>query len=327
MTTRRELLVALGAALASLPAYSQQPVKVWRIGIMSPRERPASLDTGVTGAWIQSLRDLGYVEGKNLAIEWRFGNGNNERLAELAAELVRMKVDVIVAQGVAARAAQQATATLPIVFTGVGDPVGVGLVASLAKPGKNSTGVTNLSGDTAAKNLEIIRTMVPKLSRAALLLNPNSPLAPIVSKNIQSAGKLIGIGVSVFEAGNPGQIDAAFATVARAQIGALIVAPDGYFSGLAPQIAALAAKLRLPTIYENNAYMEVGGLMSYGENYVSTTRRAAVLVDKVLKGAKPADLPVEQATRLELVINRKTATALGLTIPQSLLISAERVIE
>ena len=310
------------------PILGFRPNRFWRIGFLSPHERPASLNAGFTGVWIQSLRDLGYVEGKNLAIEWRFGNANNERLAEFATELARMKVDVIVAQAAqGARAAQQATATLPIVFSGVGDPVGVGLVASLARPGKNITGVTNLAGDTAAKNLELIRAMVPKLSRVGLLLNPTSPLSTIVSKNIQSAAKSIGIFVSALEANNPSQIDAAFATIARTQIGALIVSPDGYFSGQAPQITALAAKLRVPAIYENTAFMDAGGLMTYGENYASTTRRAVVLIDKVLKGARPADLPVEQATRLELVISRKTAKALGLTIPQTLLISAERVID
>ena len=330
MNNRRKLLVALGASMVTMPlsSFAQQQGKVWRIGYLTTRSRPASYDTDIHGAFVRALHDLGYVEGKNLVMEWRFADGHNERLAGFMADLVQLKVDVIlVLGGPAARAAQQATSTIPIVMAVVGDPVGLGLVASLSRPGKNITGISNLAGDVSNKLLEFLHVVVPKLSRVAVLLNPSTPISALALKQVRAAAKQAGIGVSVFEATNPGQIDAAFAAMARARLGALMVAPDAYFPSRAQQITELAAKHRVPAIYPSNQYMEAGGLMSYGENNLVSARRAAPYVDKILKGTKPADLPVEQASQLELVINRKTAKALGLTLPQELVLRADQVIE
>jgi len=330
MNSRRKLLVAFGASVLAAPllSFAQQPGKVWRVGFLTARSRPASLDADIFGAFVGGLRELGYVEGKNLALEWRFADGDDRRLAEFAADLARLKVDVIVAQaGPGTLAAQRATATIPIVMSQVGDPVGLGFVASLSRPGKNITGVSNLAGDISSKSLEFLRAAVPKLSRVAVLLNPSTPISPLVLKQVQAAAKPAGIIVSAFEASSVSQIDAAFAAIARSRPGALIVAPDGYFPSRARQITELAAKHRIPAIYSSSVYVEPGGLMSYGENADVTTRRAVTFVDKILKGAKPADLPVEQATQLELIINRKTANTLGLALPQELLLRAAEVIE
>ena len=333
MNKRRKLLLALGMGLgplsAALPSLAQQSAKVWRVGFLGVRPVPPSANPDpLYMGFLQGLRELGYAEGKNLAMVWRSSEGNYERLPSLAAELVRLKVDVIVApSSPVLRAAQQATATIPIVFIGVGDPVALGFVASLSKPGNNSTGVSNLAGDVSIKSLEFLRALVPKLSRVAVLLNPSSLIGPLVLKQVQAAAKPAGISVSAFEAASESQIDAAFAAMARVRPGALIVTPDPYYTGQARQIAELAAKIRLPAIYSLNAHAEAGGLMSYGENLAVNFRRAAPYVDKILKGAKPADLPVEQPTQIELVINRKAARALGLTIPQELLLRADKVIE
>ena len=332
---RRKLLLALGLGTAlgtfwaALPSLAQQTAKVWRVGFLGVRPVPPSANPDpIYMAFLQGLRELGYAEGKNLAMVWRSVEGNYERLPNLAAELVRLKVDVIVATGAqVSRAVQQATGTIPIVMVGVGDPVGLGLVASLSRPGKNITGVSNMSGDVSVKSVEFLRAVVPKLSRMAVLLNPSNPNDPIVLKQVQAAAQPAGISVSVFEATTAGQIDAAFAAIARVRPGALIVAPDPYYVGQARQIAELAAKSRLPAIYSFSAHAEAGGLMSYGENLAAHSRRAAPYVDKILKGAKPADLPVEQPTKFELVINRRAAKALGITLPQELLFRADEVIE
>jgi putative ABC transport system substrate-binding protein len=330
MNNRRKVLIALGAGAisAAFASFAQQQGKVWRIGYLTPRTRPASLDADAAGALIGGLRDLGYIEGKNIAFEWRFSDGSNVRLAEYAADLVRMKVDVIVAaSGPGTRAAQHATDTIPIVMSGVGDPVGLGFVASLAKPGKNITGVSNLAGDISGKSLEFLRALVPKLSRVALLLNPSTPIAPLVLKQVQAVAKPAHIVVAAFEAANPNQIDAAFAAIARSRAEALIVAPDGYFPSRAQQIVDLAAKHRIPASYYSGVFTSAGGLMAYGENPLTSARRPAIYVDKILKGAKPADLPVEQPTQLELILNRTAAKALRLALPQELLLRADKVIE
>jgi len=322
-------LLAVGFAGRSPVSFAQQRTKVWRVGFLGVRAIPPSPSPDpLYMAFMQALRELGYVEGKNLAMVWRSSDGNAERLPKLAAELVQMKVDVIVAtSSPVLSVVQQATATIPIVFIGVGDPVALGLVASLAKPGKNSTGVSNLTGDLSIKSLEFLGAVVPKLSRVAVLLNSSNLIGPLTLKQAQTAAKPSGISISAFEATSASQIDAAFAAIARARPEALIVAPDPYYVGQARQIAELALKNRLPAIHSFNAHAEAGGLMSYGENLTVHFRRAAPYVDKILKGAKPADLPVEQPTKFELVINRRTARALGLTIPQSLLLQADRVIE
>jgi len=326
---RRQFLLAVGAGTLSvvLPTLAQQ-AKMPRIGFIAARSRPVSLDADAYGGFVRGLRELGYVEGKNIAIEWRFADGKYERLPDLIAELVRLKVDVILAAAApAAVAAKQGTSTIPIVIGGVGDPVGIGLVAGLSRPGGNVTGVSNMVVDLSSKGLELLGAMVPKLSRVAVLVNPSGPISPFLVKQIQAAAKQAGVSFSVFEAGNHSQVESAFDAALRARAGGLIVAGDPYFISQAREIAELAARSRLPAIYPLREHVEAGGLMSYGTDQAENYRRAATYVDKILKGAKPGDLPVEQPMTLELVINRKTASALGLTIPQALLISANQVIE
>ena len=287
-----------------------------------------SLDTDYVGAFLKGMRELGYVEGKNLVIEWRFAEGRTELLPVLAAELVRMQVDVIVINGTAAAiAAQKATATIPIVFPNTGDPVGAGFVKSLARPGGNMTGLSNISSDIVAKHLEMLLSMVPKLSRVAVLLNPTNK--PNISnlERVQSAAQKTSVKILPVEARTASEIDKAFSAMAQDKAGAVIVINDTFFIQQQRQIAELAAKNRLASISMVREYAEAGGLMSYGSSISDNWRRVATYVDKIFKGAKPADLPVEQPTKFELVINGKTAKALGLTIPQSLLISADKVIE
>ena len=274
------------------------------------------------------MRELGYVEGKNLVIEWRFADNEVERLSDLAAEFVRLKVDVIVAAGsVATSAAQKATATIPIVMGSSGDPVGSGFVNSLARPGGNITGITNLITEVGPKHLEMLRSMVSRLSRVAVLVDPANSAAAAILKSIQTAAPRTGVTILPAEARTPQEIETAFSNMARQNAGAVIVVQGSLFIQQWRQIAELAAKHRLPSITASREYPTTGGLMSYGPNYAENYRRAATYVDKILKGAKSADLPVEQPTKFELFINRKTAKALGLTIPQSLLISADKVIE
>jgi putative ABC transport system substrate-binding protein len=329
MNNRRKLLIMLGAGALAAPlgSFAQQQGKIWRVGFLSLR-RPASLNSDFYGAFLQGMRDLGYVEGKNLVIEWRFADGKLERLPELAAELVKLKVDVIVAAGPQAiSAAQKATVTIPIVMATAPDPVGSGFVKSLAHPGGNITGLSNISADISPKQLEMLLSIVPKLSRVAVLVNPTNSSHATVLKNVQGAAQRIAVTILSLDARTPQEIEKAFSAMAREKAGAVIVARDGLLIQQARQIAALAVKYRMPSIHGIREYVEAGGLMSYGPSLTDNFRRAATYVDKIFKGAKPGDLPVEQPTKLELIINGKTAKALGLTIPQSLLISADKVIE
>ncbi len=330
MTTRRNLVLALGAAslVAPLGTFAQQQGKVWRVGFLSPRRRPASLDSDYYGAFPRRMSELGYVEGRNLIIEWRFADSVYERLPGMAAELVQLKVDVIMALGPpGAIAAQKATTTIPIVIVVSTDPVGAGFVKSLAQPGGNITGLSNLAGDLTSKHLEMLLTLVPKLLRVAVLVNPGNAAHATVLKNVQAVARKAGIDILPVEAQTPQEIERAFSMMTREYAGAVIVVLDPFFIQQVLQIAMQATRHRLPSIFANREYAEVGGLMSYGQNQVDIYRRAAGYVDRILKGAKPGDLPVEQPTTLELFLNRKTAKALGLTIPQSLLISADMVIE
>jgi putative ABC transport system substrate-binding protein len=330
MNNRRKLLVVLGAGALAVPlsSFAQQQRKVWRVGFLSPRRRPASLDTDYFGAFPRGMRDLGYVEGKNLVIEWRFADGKFEHLPGLAAELVRLKVDVIVTAGPPAIvAAQKATTTIPIVIVTSIDPVDAGLVKSLARPGGNITGISNLSGEVSPKHLELLLTMVPKLSRVAVLVNPANSAHATMLKNVQAAAQKAHVKVLPVEARTLQEIETAFSVMTKENAGAIIVGLDPFFNQQVRQIAELAAKHRLPSISAYAVYAEGGGLMSYGSSLTDNFRRAATYVDKILKGANPGDLPVEQPTQFELFINRKTAKALGLTIPQSLLISTGKVIE
>jgi putative ABC transport system substrate-binding protein len=326
---RRKFLGALGASALAAPfgLFAQQQSKVWRVGFLAPR-RPVALDSDVYGAFPLAMRELGYVEGKNLAIDWRFADGKLERLPELAAELVRLKVDVIVTAGTpAANAAQNATTTLPVIMGSIADPVGDGLVKSLAHPGGNITGLSNVTADLSPKRLEMLLVMVPKLSRVAVLLDPRDSSHVAILKSVQAVAQRIGVKVLPMEARTAQEIETVFSVMVRQKVGAVLVLEGGLFNQQERKIAELAEKKHLPSISARGEYAKGGGLMSYGDNRADTFRRAATYVDKILKGAKPADLPVEQPTKFEMLINGKTAKALGLTIPQSLLIMADKVIE
>jgi len=329
VNNRRKLVIALGAGALTTPfaSWSQQQGKVWRIGFLSPRAMEFNDSDYYYGPFRQGMRELGYVEGKNLLIEWRPANGNNERLPDLAAELVNLKVDVIVAPGTpATSAAKKASITIPIVMVNTGDPIGSGFIKSLARPEGNITGLSNMGGDLSLKHLEMLLSMVPKLSRVAYLLNPTNAI--IRSPGIvQAAGQKRGIEIIRVDARTPGEIETAFSSIHQQNAGAMMVVTDPLFQGQRNRIAELAAKSRLPAIASDRMYAEAGVLLSYGQSIAAQFRGAAIYVDRIIKGAKPADLPVEQPTKFELIINGKTAKALGLTIPQSLLISADKVIE
>ena len=329
MNSRRKLLVALSAGALAAPfacfAQQQRP-KVARIGLLEASS--ASSSAKLREALIRGLRELGYMEGKNIIIEERWAEGNYERLPGLAAELVQMKMDVIVAGSTPAiQAAQRATTTIPIVMVRVGDPVGSGLVASLSRPGRNVTGLSNMSAEVASKYLELLRAAVPKLSRVTVLVNPANPIHSDSLKRVQATEKTNSVKISPVEASTASQIEAAFSAMKQERAGALILLPDPFFLAQARRIAELAAQQRLPTMFWTRDAVDSGGLMSYGQNSAEHYYRAATYIDKILKGAKPGELPVEQPTKIELVINLKTAKAIGLTIPQELLLRADKVIE
>jgi len=330
MNNRRKLLVALGAAALGIPLHSiaqQSAARMHRIGFLGSSSATAYAKE--VEAWRTGLRELGYAEGKNLAVEFRWAEGNYAQLPALAAELVALKVELIVTPTTpVSRAAQQATTTIPIVMINIGDPVGAGLVKSLARPGGNITGMSNLTGDTNDKRLEMLVGIAPKLSRVVYLINPDNPQNVLSAKGLLATGeKKYGGRVLLAEARTPQELDKAFAWMRQQNAGALIVALDGFLQQQRSRIVELTLKHRLPSISSDSVYAEAGGLMIYGTNLPEHFRYAATYVDKILKGAKPADLPVEQPTKFELVINGKTAKALGLKIPQSLLISADKVIE
>jgi putative ABC transport system substrate-binding protein len=317
--------MTLGFLAAPLAAGAQQPGKVYRIGFLSPR---SSSDVGRLAAFRQGLRELGYVEGQNIAIESRWAEGEYGRLPGLAAELVRLKVDVIVTYAAPAiQAAKRATGTIPIVMAGAIDPVASGLVTSVARPGGNITGLSLMAPDLVGKQLAILKEVVPTVSRVALLGNPaNTGNAPQL-RHAQDAARVLGMRLQFLEARGPGEIDGAFTAMTRARAGAVIVLVDGMLADHRARIADLAVKSRLPAIYGLSDYPEAGGLMAYGPSVLDRFRRAATYVDKLLKGAKPADLPVEQPTKFELTVNLRAAGALGLTIPSSVLARADHVIQ
>jgi putative ABC transport system substrate-binding protein len=324
---RREFITLVGGAAAwPLAARAQQPGKVWRIGMLSAVS--ASTFSGLYAAFLRGMREQGYLEGKDFVVEWRSAQGKYERFSEIAAEFVRLNVDVIVtATGSALATLKQATSTIPIVMVSSTDPVGTGLVASLARPGGNMTGLANSFQDTSPKQLELLATVVPNLSRVGFLWNPDGPAFSPVLKNAQDAARKAGLLVVAMEARNPQEIENAFAELAKQRVQALMVGADAMFFEQQQRIAELALKSRLPTIFSSREYAEAGGLMSYGESLADFFRHAAVFVDKIFKGARPADLPIEQPTLFKLVINRKTADALEITIPPQLYIFADEVIE
>ena len=326
---RRIFLAMVSGSLPAPPlaAEAQPTGKAYRVGFLSNGWSTASSQN--VGALRQGLRELAWVEGQNIVIEYRWAEGKSDRLPDLAAELVRLRVDVLVAGGAAAtRAAKEATTTIPIVFVGVQDPVALGAVQSLGRPGANITGPT-LTGGLAivGKQLELLKETVPGVSRVAVLWNPANPMHLQQLRDTEIAARALSVQVQPVEARSPDEFDRAFSRIIRGRVEALLVSADPMFGAQGTRLANLAATNRLPAMYGLRRHVEAGGLIAYGANELDLFRRAATYIDRILKGAKPADLPVEQPTKFELVINLKTAKALGLTIPQALLLRADQVIE
>jgi putative ABC transport system substrate-binding protein len=328
VTTRRRVLVAIG--LAALPApppvlAQAQPKRRPRIGYLAARS--VDFEQAWLDAFRQGLRELGYVEGETVLLEVRHAAGRMERLPALAAELARLPVDVLVAaSSTSAHAARKATGTIPIVIVSA-DPVGHGLVASLARPGGNVTGVSDFHPGMVTKRLELLKEIAPAVSRVAVLVNPANVSHSREVKDLQAAAPALGMTLLVLEVRRPGDVDGVFATMGKQRFGALLLLGDPVISTPQRRIAEFAIRNRLPGIYTIREWTEAGGLMSYGTSFAHLYRRAAAFVDRILKGARPADLPIEQPTTFELVINRRTAKALGLTVPSSLLLRADQVIE
>jgi putative ABC transport system substrate-binding protein len=317
-------MMAGGLLVAPLVAEAQQTAKLPTIGLLAAST--PSTDGHRIAAFSQRLRELGWTEGRNIAFEYRWAEGRSARFAELAAELVRLKVDVIVTWGTPIYAAKQATSVIPIVFPVAGDPVGTGLVASLARPGGNLTGFSTQHSEMQIKRLEILRQIVPNLRRLAIMGNIDTPGAVVAMRELREMAPTLGLQVTVSEVRQAEDLAPAFQTL-KGRADALLVYPDFLFNKNRDRVAALALDARMPTMHGFREPVEAGGLLSYGPDYLELFRGTADYVDKILHGAKPADLPVEQPTKFELVINLTTAKALGLTIPQSLLLRADQVIE
>jgi putative tryptophan/tyrosine transport system substrate-binding protein len=324
---RREFITLLGGAAASLPLVlrAQQPAKLPTVGFLGAGT-PSTYSQWVA-AFMQQLRERGWIEGRNIAIELRWAEGKNEGYADIAAEFVRLNVDVIVTTGTAAVvAAKQATSVIPIVFTSAGDPVATGLVASLARPGGNVTGLSNQLPDLAGKRLELLREIIPGLHRLAILTNVGNPIGALEMGEVQAAARTLGLEILPLEIRRAEDIGPAFEAL-KDRADALYVVAEPLLSSNHVRISTLALGARLPTLLGIRDYVEAGGLVSYGPNTPDLFRRAADLVDKILRGAKPKDIPVEQPAKFDLVINLTTAKALGLTIPPTLLARADEVIE
>jgi len=321
--SKKLVCFALYATLFALcfPAQAQQPKKVPRIGFLASRSPSSS--SSVTEAFRQGLRELGYVEGQSIHIEYRYAEGKPDRFLDLASELVRLKVDAIVTSSTpGVLAAKEASSTIPIVFGSINDPVATGLVASLARPGGNVTGLTNFSPALGGKRLELLKEAFPKITRVAHFWNPDSP-----GSEMQAAAQALGLQIQSLEVRSSNDFDSAFEAALRGLAHALVTSPNPFIDTHHKRIVAFATQSRLPAIYPNTLHVDAGGLMSYSANDADLYRRAAVYVDKILKGAKPADLPVEQPTKFELVINLKTEKQIGLTIPDSVLYRADKVIK
>ena len=330
MIRRREFITLLGGAAAAWPlaARAQQGERVRRVGVLL-------VGAGNDPAWQvyadalrQGLTETGYVEGRNLAIEYRWAEGQYDRLPTLAADLVRQRVTVIVAgANPSAVAAKAATTTIPIVFWVNSDPVSLGLVASFNHPGNNLTGVVTLSGELGPKRLELMRELVPAATTVAALVNPINPGSETQSKAAQAAARTLGLQLHVLEASSERDLDTAFATLTQLRAGGLVISSDAFFVGRSEQLATLALRHAVPTIFQYREFAAAGGLMSYGGNITDAIRLAGVYAGRILKDEKPADLPVQQATKVELFLNLRTARTLGLTVPSSLLGRADEVIE
>jgi ABC-type uncharacterized transport system substrate-binding protein len=323
------LILALTFSLFAvlLATAAQQRKKAPRVGMLSIVSPPTSPDWKQSSSFLQELRTLGWMEGQNLAIEYRWASGRYDRLATLAVELVRLNVDVIVASDtLAIRAAQHATTTIPIVMLSAPDPVAWGYVASLARPGGNITGVGGLVQELSGKLLELLKEAVPQVTQVAVLVHPRQPDSEQLVSETAGAARALGVQPSLLGVQGASELEGAFDTAAKEGAGALLILPGLFFSLRERQLATLAVKYRLPAIYWDRRFVEHGGLMAYGPSMAALWRRVAAFVDKILKGAKPADLPVEQPTKFELVINLKTAQALDLTLPPTLLFLADEVI-
>jgi putative tryptophan/tyrosine transport system substrate-binding protein len=324
----RKNLISLAAILllATIPiANAQQPEKIPQIGYLSSLS--ASSDSTRSGSFRQGLKELGYIDEKNVVIKYKFADGNLHRVPDLAGELVGLKVDVIVVGGsTATRAAKNGTKLIPIVMINVTDPVLLGFVASLARPGGNITGLTNLAPELGGKRLELLKEIAPQLSRVAVLGDPNSPAYGPQTNELDIAARALGLRLQLVEVRSPGDLEKAFSIIIKGRAGAVIGLQQPTIDILRERIMHLTTKNRLPAMYPNRENVEAGGLMSYAADIPTMFRRAAVYVDKILKGAKPADLPVEQPIKFEFVINLKAAKQIGLTIPPNVLARADRVI-
>ena len=326
---RRKFLATLGGAAVAWPlAARAQAGRVWRIGFVAGGARPVPLYSSAYAGFLHGMRELGYVEGKDYVVEWRFAEGRFELFPDFAAEFARLKVDVIVtALGIAVPPMQQANISTPIIMGYSIDPVGLGFITSLARPGGNTTGLSSAIEDIVAKQVDLLITAVPGLSRLAVLGNPANLTRPIVLKTVEAAARQAGLNLLPLEVPKLQDIERTFEVMTRERAGALIVQVDPFFFTQRALIAELALRHRLPSISGNREYVEAGGLMSYGDSLREFYRRAATFVDKIFKGAKPGDLPVERPTRFNLTINRKTANMLGLDIPPQLQMFADEVIE
>ena len=327
MIDRRTFLAGTGAVLLAVPlaAEGQPAGKIPRIGFLFFGSLGPSRELD---AFRQGLRELGYAEGQNIAVEYRFARGEIERLPELATELARLKMDVLITPGTAAAlAAKRATTTIPIVFAGVADAVGAGLVTNLARPGGNITGLTSINAELAGKRLELLKKVAPRASRVAVLFNRADRSNVLVLEQLQESAPTLGLTVQPLEVRGPGEFEGAFGAMTRQRADVMFGAASVLTFAHATVLVDHAAKRRIPAMWGHRQFVDAGGLMSYGVNFYDQMRQTAIYVDKILKGAKPGDLPVEQPTKFELVINLKTAKALGLTIPPSLLGRADELIQ
>jgi len=330
MTTRRKLLLALGAGAIAAPlaCFAQPQGKLRRVGFLYFASRQSALDTGRYELFLQSMRELGYVEGRNYELVARFADGASERLPGMVEELTRMKVDAIVATGTPVAAAlKHAGGATPVVMTVGADPVGEGYAATLARPGGRFTGLATGNAELFAKHVELLRIALPKLSRIAILWNPANDSHPARLKQVLAIAQRAGLKPVQVGASTAGEIERGFAAMTQERAEALVILNDTFFIQQMRQIAGLSVKHRLPSLYGAIEYAEAGGLIGYGQNVLDNFQRAATYVDKILKGAKPGELPIEQPTRVSLAINRRTARAIGFAVPQELLLRADKVIE
>ena len=322
---RREFIGLAGAAAVyPLAAFAQQPAMPV-IGFLNTRG--PGQDAHLLAAFRQGLKEAGYVEGQNVAVEYRFAEGRNDRLPGMAADLVRRQVAVIAANGPAVVAAKAATAAIPIVFSVGLDPVKTGLVASLNRPGGNITGVTILFDELGPKRLELIRELIPTAANVAVLINPAYPTAEVQSRDLHAAARVLGLELRVLHASGERDLDTAFAALVQLRAGALVIGNDSFFNSRSEQLAALMIRHAVPTIFQTREFARAGGLVSYGGSIKDSYRQVGVYTGRILKGEKPADLPVQQTAKVELIVNLKTAKALGITVPQTLLARADEVIE